>query len=253
MMPGDPVVGSTILRRAAIQSPNFSLAGQTGWAIFADGTAYFFDVDVAGTVIVGIAPNAQIELTSTGGVGQLIVQLNSASFTNPLVEGAIGGTFAQLVINGPATTTAGFKDFVGVEMNSSDGISSQANMEFIYTNTSGGASVIGSWNGSGWTLGATSITNLALSGAATTDLHVDGTLYGTGGTLTIGDAVQLNNNLTVTGNISAPSSTIDVHNGNVNLNMASPPNYPTAGKTLAQTQACLDGLIGSMINRQLVA
>ncbi|MEI6784601.1 MAG: hypothetical protein WCQ21_27220, partial [Verrucomicrobiota bacterium] len=27
-------------------------------------------------------------------------------------------------------------------------------MEFIYTNTSGGASVIGSFNGSGWTLGA---------------------------------------------------------------------------------------------------
>ena len=53
--------------------------------------------------------------------------------------------------------------------------------------------------------------------------------------------------------LSIPAATIDVHNGNVNLNMASPPNYPTAGKTLAQTQACLDGLIGSMINRQLVA
>lgn len=35
-------------------------------------------------------------------------------------------------------------------------------------------------------------------------------------------------------------------------NMASPPNYPTSGKTLAQTQACLDGLVASMINRKLV-
>ena len=204
-------------------------------------------------VTVGLASSTQIQLLSNGGVGQLLFRLNSTSFTNPVVEGAIGGSFAQLVINGPATTVAGFKDFVGIEMNSSDGVSSQANMEFIYTNTSGAASVIGSWNGSGWTLGATSVTNLAISGAVTSDLHVDGTVFGTGGTLTVGDAVQLDNNLTVTGNISAPTATIDVHSGNVNLNMASPPNYPTAGKTLAQTQACLDGLIGSMINRQLVA
>jgi hypothetical protein len=72
-------------------------------------------------------------------------------------------------------------------------------------------------------------------------VHISGTLYGVGGVLTIGD------------NINANALTITIPNGNIDLNMASPPNYPTSGKTLAQTQACLDGLIGSMINRQLVA
>lgn len=54
------------------------------------------------------------------------------------------------------------------------------------------------------------------------------------------------------GNITATSATLDIHNGSVNLNMAQPTNYPTAGKTLAQTQACLDALITSMINRLLI-
>lgn len=50
---GNPVVGGTTLRIPAIQSPNFSLATSTGWAIFADGTAYFFNVTVAGTITGG--------------------------------------------------------------------------------------------------------------------------------------------------------------------------------------------------------
>lgn len=47
MMPGNPVVGSTVLRRPAIQSPNFE-TGVSGWAINADGTAEFDNVTVRG-------------------------------------------------------------------------------------------------------------------------------------------------------------------------------------------------------------
>ena len=47
MMPGNPVVGGTVLRRAAIQSPDF-VHGQAGWAISADGTAEFQDVILPG-------------------------------------------------------------------------------------------------------------------------------------------------------------------------------------------------------------
>ena len=47
MMPGDPVVGSTILRRPAIQSPNY-VTGSSGWAINADGSAEFSNVTVRG-------------------------------------------------------------------------------------------------------------------------------------------------------------------------------------------------------------
>jgi hypothetical protein len=50
---GNPVVGGTTLRIPAIQSPNFSLINSTGWAIFADGSAYFFNVTVAGTITGG--------------------------------------------------------------------------------------------------------------------------------------------------------------------------------------------------------
>ena len=47
-MPGNPVVGSTILRRPAIQSPNY-VAGTSGWTINADGSAEFNNLNIRGT------------------------------------------------------------------------------------------------------------------------------------------------------------------------------------------------------------
>jgi hypothetical protein len=34
----------------AVQSPNFSIADKTGWAIMRNGDAYFFDITAEGTV-----------------------------------------------------------------------------------------------------------------------------------------------------------------------------------------------------------
>lgn len=48
MMPGDPVVGSTVLRRPAIQSPNY-VHGSTGWTVNADGSAEFNNLQIRGT------------------------------------------------------------------------------------------------------------------------------------------------------------------------------------------------------------
>lgn len=48
MMPGNPVVGSTILRRPAIQSPNF-VTGVSGWTVNADGSAEFNNLNIRGT------------------------------------------------------------------------------------------------------------------------------------------------------------------------------------------------------------
>jgi hypothetical protein len=115
---------------------------------------------------IGLASKTQIQILSSGGVGVVEFLLNNAGFVNGLLESAVNGSFAQIVLNGPANTTAGHTDFVGVEMNSSDGISSQANMQFIYNPASGGAEVIGSWDGSGWTLGATAIANLTINGGS---------------------------------------------------------------------------------------
>ena len=47
-MPGDPVVGSTVLRRPAIQSPNYQ-AGAAGWTINQDGSAEFNNLTIRGT------------------------------------------------------------------------------------------------------------------------------------------------------------------------------------------------------------
>lgn len=47
-MPGDPVVGSTVLRRPAIQSPNY-VATVSGWTINADGSAEFNNLTIRGT------------------------------------------------------------------------------------------------------------------------------------------------------------------------------------------------------------
>ena len=59
MMPGNPVVGGSVLRRPAIQSPNY-VAGVSGWSVNADGTAEFNSVTVRGTV------------TSTDGSGDSV-------------------------------------------------------------------------------------------------------------------------------------------------------------------------------------
>jgi hypothetical protein len=48
MMPQDPVVGSTILRRPAIQAPDY-VPGSTGWTINADGSAEFNNLSVRGS------------------------------------------------------------------------------------------------------------------------------------------------------------------------------------------------------------
>jgi hypothetical protein len=48
LMPNDPVVGSTILRRPAIQSPNF-VTGISGWTINVDGSAEFNNLTIRGT------------------------------------------------------------------------------------------------------------------------------------------------------------------------------------------------------------
>ena len=48
MMPGNPVVGGTVLRRPAIQSPNF-VTTVSGWTVNADGSAEFNNLTIRGT------------------------------------------------------------------------------------------------------------------------------------------------------------------------------------------------------------
>lgn len=87
MIPGDPLVGSTVLRRPAIQSPNFSIPDQTGWAIFANGNAYFFNITATGsvtsnTVIVSGSGDGIFVYDGTPGPGTLVVAIASAAGTD---------------------------------------------------------------------------------------------------------------------------------------------------------------------------
>ena len=55
MIPENPVVGGTVLRRAAIQSPNF-LTGVSGWSVNQDGSAEFNNIVIRnGQIVSGTA------------------------------------------------------------------------------------------------------------------------------------------------------------------------------------------------------
>jgi hypothetical protein len=56
----DSIVGGTSLRIPAIQSPNFSIAAETGWAIFSNGDAYFYDLTAFGNIVAGSIVNTPI-------------------------------------------------------------------------------------------------------------------------------------------------------------------------------------------------
>jgi hypothetical protein len=131
-------------------------------------------------VLVGRKTGVQLEMITNGSQGIFLVLYNNPLFTNAVLEGDIQGTFAQLFFNGPANTTAGHKDFVGLEMNSSDGVSSSANFLIIYNDVGGvghqyffvdsaGVHLNGPTqiNGAGSTLPLAHLAQFPISGAAT--------------------------------------------------------------------------------------
>ena len=258
MMPGDPVVGSTVLRRPAIQSPNF-VTTVSGWTINADGSAEFNNLTIRGTfngTDFIINASGAFFYSGTPALGNLSASLvpGVSTVTDP------EGNTAQPGFTSYASSTFWAQLLAGVLNFATTG---------TFTNASFGSNVPGAaYMSSGAAVSSDAIAEVLAEATSTSGLggrlieliaeYVQMGVSGTGtvtvlNNLTVDGGLTADSGLTVVGNISAAASTIDVHNGNVFLNMASPPNYPTAGKTLAQTQACLDGLIGSMINRQLVA
>ena len=76
------------------------------------------------------------------------------------------------------------------------------------------------------------------------------------GTIQLDSDAEAGSNFTVDGTLfvgGASGGSITATNFNMNPAMGIPANYPTSGKTLAQTQAALDGLIGEMQNRGLIS
>jgi hypothetical protein len=70
-----------------LQSPNFSLAAQTGWAILRNGDAFFFNVTATGSVtateVIAEGPGAGVFVyDGTPGSGTLVVAIASQAGTD---------------------------------------------------------------------------------------------------------------------------------------------------------------------------
>jgi hypothetical protein len=125
LTPGNPVVGGTVLRRQAIQSPNYVL-GLTGWAIRQDGTAQFTGIVLIGGTFTGtnfvINSSGAFFYSGTPAAGNLIASIASASGSNDghgnayvagvaayvkISSGTGAGTYA-VALGDQATPWAGF-------------------------------------------------------------------------------------------------------------------------------------------------
>src|SRR5690348_5328981 len=104
MVPENPVVGGTVLRRAAIQSPDF-VTGASGWSVNQDGSAEFNNIVIRnGQVVSG---TALYYSSSPPAFGNLVASVSSAAGTdlqgNAYVAGEAsytGGTQAASLSNG---------------------------------------------------------------------------------------------------------------------------------------------------------
>lgn len=95
MMPQNPLVGGSVLRIPAIQSPNY-VAGTSGWALFADGSAEFNDVTIRGSLVA----TTQLNYSGTPAAGNLV---QSSGFTTAGTDG-----FGNNYVAGSATYASGF-------------------------------------------------------------------------------------------------------------------------------------------------
>ena len=134
---GNPIVGGTVLRIPAIESPGF-VSGSTGWIIKSDGSAEFNNVVIrgstttqgvillyngtpaAGNLIVSIAPAAGTDAfgnaypkgvqVSGGGantillnpsIPQIEINPDTTKYIAGYIGGSDGGTFGRLILNSP--------------------------------------------------------------------------------------------------------------------------------------------------------
>lgn len=103
MEPENPLVGGTVLRRAAIRSPNF-VTGVSGWTINQDGSAEFNNVVIRnGQVVSGTA----LFYSGPPALGNLVASISAAagvdSFGNAYKAGVntygAGGSYINLLNN----------------------------------------------------------------------------------------------------------------------------------------------------------
>jgi hypothetical protein len=122
-------IAANTITAAQIQANTITAAKLAAGILYAgivDGTTI-----QGATLIAGTAPNVQVRITTSSGQGVYYVNFNQASVIDGYLQGVYNSSFAQMLLQGPRKNTASHDDYVGLEMNSSDGTSS-ANCEIVY-------------------------------------------------------------------------------------------------------------------------
>jgi hypothetical protein len=74
-----PIVAGNVLLIPAIQSPDFSIEDQTGWAIMKNGQYWLFGGTTTGTLTIAGPGDGVFVYQGTAGLGTLIVAISSAA------------------------------------------------------------------------------------------------------------------------------------------------------------------------------
>ena len=122
----------------------------------AASTDQFTNAFIKGIQVGEATDTAQVQIIpGGGGAAQVKFPVPSLALSNtPNLAGGVSGSFADMLLSGPALATPGFRDWVQFFLFSNDGVSSAARMEFRYIDDLGNISILGSYNNTGWTLNA---------------------------------------------------------------------------------------------------
>lgn len=130
------------------------------------GNTYPQGVQVGGS----LAPQVDL-LPGPSGPGsaaevQFPIKTASPALSNtPNLAAALLGALGELVLSGPATGTAGAKDWVQEVLFSNDTGGSPARMEFRYINNAQAVTVTAFYDSGGWVINTAAIQNLTIGGA----------------------------------------------------------------------------------------
>jgi hypothetical protein len=75
----NPVMGGKNLVRSVMQSPDFSIPDQTGWALFDNGQYWLFGGVQTGTLTIAGPGDGVFVYQGTAALGSLIVAISSAA------------------------------------------------------------------------------------------------------------------------------------------------------------------------------
>jgi hypothetical protein len=213
LKPENPVVGGTVLRRAAIASPNY-VPGVSGWTVNQDGSAEFNNL-----VIRGIFAGTNFEINSDGAffysgtpaAGNLIISLADAAGTDGLGNAYQAGVTSYE----PGESEEVFSSLFNAEMLLNTlGMSSPASMLMVLA-------AVCQWQ-SGVLSGADSPAAIQLSssaangGARLVDLVGDQLATPETIVATPSGQITIQNNIVITGTLSVNGSTDTSTNGLAN-------------------------------------